>query len=272
MQRTPYLFTAKELDEETGLYYFGARYYDPRTSVWQSADPVLEKYLPSGDQEKDSRLLGRGGVFNSFNLGLYTYGHQNPIKLVDPDGNAVFENAQKLMEAGNAVLSDPSVQPGANGCATWCNRGVGLIEGRGGNATSYGNGQPGQYQRANEMIATLKDKNVATTVSAEQAVGYAKQGATVIAGAETTSGSGHVAIVAPVDMKPSGSLGRDVPSVFNVGKAGSTGMNLVSKAFPKDNQPNYYIRNDDLKTLSQRDSLTGKITSFLRDVFGSKSE
>ena len=37
----PYLFTAKELDEETGLYYFGARYYDPRTSVWQSTDPAL---------------------------------------------------------------------------------------------------------------------------------------------------------------------------------------------------------------------------------------
>ncbi len=29
-QRTPYLFTGKELDEETGLYYFGARYYDAR--------------------------------------------------------------------------------------------------------------------------------------------------------------------------------------------------------------------------------------------------
>jgi RHS repeat-associated protein len=45
-QRTPYHFTSKELDEETGLYYFGARYYDPRTSVWQSADPILAKYLP----------------------------------------------------------------------------------------------------------------------------------------------------------------------------------------------------------------------------------
>ncbi|MGH9893456.1 MAG: RHS repeat domain-containing protein, partial [bacterium] len=45
VQRTPYHFTAKELDEETGLYYFGARYYDPRTSVWQSGDPLLARYL-----------------------------------------------------------------------------------------------------------------------------------------------------------------------------------------------------------------------------------
>ncbi len=86
-RKTPYLFTSKEYDPETGLYYFGARYYDPRTSVWQSADPILGKYLPSGG---DSNLAGMGGVYNTLNLGLYTYGHQNPIKLVDPDGNAVI--------------------------------------------------------------------------------------------------------------------------------------------------------------------------------------
>ena len=39
MLNTPYLFNGKELDEETGLYYYGARYYDPRTSLWLSTDP-----------------------------------------------------------------------------------------------------------------------------------------------------------------------------------------------------------------------------------------
>ena len=38
-------FSGKELDTETGLYYFGARYYDPRISLWVSADPILDKYL-----------------------------------------------------------------------------------------------------------------------------------------------------------------------------------------------------------------------------------
>jgi RHS repeat-associated protein len=87
-QRTPYLFTAKELDEETGLYYYGARYYDPRTSVWQSTDPILEKYLPSGEDK--SKLPGMGGVYNSLNLALYSYSHQNPVKFTDPDGKAVI--------------------------------------------------------------------------------------------------------------------------------------------------------------------------------------
>ncbi|WP_290088232.1 RHS repeat domain-containing protein, partial [Muribaculum intestinale] len=41
---TPYLFNAKEFDEETGMYYYGARYYDPRISLWMSTDPKQESY------------------------------------------------------------------------------------------------------------------------------------------------------------------------------------------------------------------------------------
>ena len=39
---TPYKFNGKELDEETGLNYFHARYYDPRLSVWLSVDPLAK--------------------------------------------------------------------------------------------------------------------------------------------------------------------------------------------------------------------------------------
>ena len=38
----PYKFNGKELDEETGLYYYGARYYDP--GLWLSVYPLPEKY------------------------------------------------------------------------------------------------------------------------------------------------------------------------------------------------------------------------------------
>jgi RHS repeat-associated protein len=63
---TPYKFTGKELDEETGLHYFGGRYYDPNVSIWLSADPMAEKYP---------------------NVNPYIYSFQNPIYYVDPDGN-----------------------------------------------------------------------------------------------------------------------------------------------------------------------------------------
>ena len=93
-QRTPFLFTAKELDEETGLYYFGARYYDPRTSVWQSGDPILGDYLPNQldkkqrekDWQPENNLKGMGGAFRSLNLAMYSYAHQSPIGNIDQKG------------------------------------------------------------------------------------------------------------------------------------------------------------------------------------------
>ena len=42
--RIPYLFNGKELDEETGLYYYGARYYDPKMSAFPSVDPKAENF------------------------------------------------------------------------------------------------------------------------------------------------------------------------------------------------------------------------------------
>ena len=63
---TPYLFNAKEFDEETGMYYYGARYYDPHLSLWMSTDALKEK-VP--------------------NVSSYAYTENNPITYVDPDGN-----------------------------------------------------------------------------------------------------------------------------------------------------------------------------------------
>ena len=40
----PYKFNGKELDEETGLYYYGARYMNPMASIWYGMDPLSEKY------------------------------------------------------------------------------------------------------------------------------------------------------------------------------------------------------------------------------------
>jgi RHS repeat-associated protein len=72
-----YQFTGKELDQETGLYYYGARYYNPKTAVWQSADPAIHDYLKG---------TGNQGVYNPANLAAYSYAYNNPVKLTDPDG------------------------------------------------------------------------------------------------------------------------------------------------------------------------------------------
>ena len=40
VSRKRYRYTGKERDEETGLYYHGARYYAPWLGRWTAADPI----------------------------------------------------------------------------------------------------------------------------------------------------------------------------------------------------------------------------------------
>ena len=62
---SPYLFNSKELDEETGLYYYGARYLNPTNGVWLSVDPLWEKNIDASP---------------------YSYCHGNPVNKVDVMG------------------------------------------------------------------------------------------------------------------------------------------------------------------------------------------
>ncbi|HYD92223.1 MAG TPA: RHS repeat-associated core domain-containing protein, partial [Flavobacterium sp.] len=82
---TPYKFNAKEMDRETGYYYYGARYYNPEISIWLSVDP-LAIYNPISEIEFYGDGDHNGGVFNSQNLNVYGYCYQNPIKYYDPNG------------------------------------------------------------------------------------------------------------------------------------------------------------------------------------------
>ncbi len=90
----PFRFTGKEYDDETGLYYYGARYLDPKYSRWLSGDPALGEYIPQAPVDDEARkhnqnLPRQGGVFNTVNLHLYHYAGNNPVKYTDPDGRVL---------------------------------------------------------------------------------------------------------------------------------------------------------------------------------------
>jgi len=63
-------FSAKERDTETGLSYFGARYYSSDLSIWLSVDPMSDKYPHQSN---------------------YVYCSNNPSKIIDPNGEDEWE-------------------------------------------------------------------------------------------------------------------------------------------------------------------------------------
>jgi len=78
----PFRFTSKELDEETGLYYYGARYYEPATSRWMSPDPAGFGLI--NPMDSDGELRADYSVIEALNW--YSYVSNNPVMYVDPSG------------------------------------------------------------------------------------------------------------------------------------------------------------------------------------------
>ena len=81
---TPYLFNAKEFDEETGMYYYGARYYEPRLSLWMSVDRFAEKYPATSG---------------------YNYAINNPVRYIDINGDSIRVSSENR-ELFNKTLKD----------------------------------------------------------------------------------------------------------------------------------------------------------------------
>ena len=90
-------FTGKELDSETGLYYFGASYYDPGIGRFLSVDPLADRH-PQWSP--------------------YVYALNNPLRLIDPTGMQPEEEKkkksllQRLGEWASRQLSKIGINPG----------------------------------------------------------------------------------------------------------------------------------------------------------------
>jgi RHS repeat-associated protein len=88
----PFRFTGKEFDTETNLYYYGARYMDPRTSRWISSDPAGAMLAgPMGD---DGKPRSNFSIIESMNH--YSYVSNNPVKYVDPTGMYLLQTRRSF--------------------------------------------------------------------------------------------------------------------------------------------------------------------------------
>jgi len=66
-----YTYTGKERDKDSGLYYYGARYYDPEIGRWLTKD-LNQNMLPAMRHLRNAQKLSR-----------YSYVLNNPMTLID---------------------------------------------------------------------------------------------------------------------------------------------------------------------------------------------
>jgi RHS repeat-associated protein len=83
-------FTGKERDAETGLDYFGARYYGAGIARFTTVDPVYTWQDNLVDPERWNR---------------YAYARDNPLRYVDPDGRSVWTKAIKFVIKGADIAA-----------------------------------------------------------------------------------------------------------------------------------------------------------------------
>ncbi len=115
-----YKFSSKELDAETSLYYFGARYYDPWSGRWMSVDPLANKYpgwSPYNYVEDDPVLIvdpnGKGGIIQDLMNLLQplesAFGMNNPPQGAQQQEDQTTQAGQVLTSAGEAAGKLPAI-------------------------------------------------------------------------------------------------------------------------------------------------------------------
>jgi len=106
-------FTGKQVDKDTGFYYYGARYYSANYGRFLSQDNVFLAIGENNGVLKDPQALDS-----------YSYARNNPLRFVDPDGNSFWDFvnragnsfgriADSIIRANNRVIA-PATNSGYN--------------------------------------------------------------------------------------------------------------------------------------------------------------
>ena len=147
-----------------------------------------------------------------------------------------MSNVLILQDECDAVISDPSLEPSAG--VTHCNEGARRVA----HAMGY-LGFDDESLLADDMVRIMNDGAPWEKVDGATATAHALAGGLAFAAmssVELGEEHGHIAAIYPAPMQPSGSLGKDVPMVANVGKQDRE--EKVSAAFPVAlGEPDYFI-------------------------------
>jgi RHS repeat-associated protein len=154
-----YRYTGKERDQESGLYYYGARYYAAWLGRWVSCDPI--------------------GITKTSNL--YLYVENNPVRFDDPEGKDSFdcinpddsEPSSRLGGFGLTIRLD-GIRPDSIEVGTLGSDGVKLLDSRSENneiELKTQIGKPGSSGASNPEGVTEYPQNITKKKEEEESVG-----------------------------------------------------------------------------------------------------
>jgi RHS repeat-associated protein len=168
----PRQFTGKERDAETGLDYFGARYYGSRIARFTTVDPVYTWTENFVDPQRWNR---------------HAYSRNNPLRFTDPDGriinDAALQNNRDYQKWKADYLSQEGAQsqwnalnddPGITVNISWDSRGMSSV------TDGYVWDETGKLTTVNVTLAA-KTGNISHTMNASDGYVY---GSTIKKGKE----------------------------------------------------------------------------------------
>jgi RHS repeat-associated protein len=205
----PRRFTGKERDAETGLDYFGARYYQAKHARFTTVDPVYTCQENLVDPQRWNR---------------YAYARNNPLRYTDPDGRVIFDfqefttNLQLATQFGEnkagylvPSLAVLAVAGSIAGDITLATAGVKLVQGvRAGLAVGAADdlaarakdihGLVGQVTQDKTTVAAARvltsEGAERTIIASSERVLRPAQRAALKAGEEAAKGAGHAEVTA----------------------------------------------------------------------------
>jgi RHS repeat-associated protein len=184
-------FTGQVFDPDTGLYYYGARYYDPQLGKFIQPDDTIPN------------------LWNPQSYDRYAYCLNDPFRYTDPDGRAAMDWANSWsgqIEAGAAVVSA--------GPSHWVWNGtIGTIE-------SLANGIPDALRfgsTAGELSGQDSVTGKQIAIGTLQELSRAATLVPVATGATKLTGAAVDSLVAGSESEAAGELGRIKPGCFVAG-------------------------------------------------------
>ena len=196
--RQPFRFTGREWDKEIGLYYYRARYYDPKAGRFASEDPIgfagggsnLYRFVRGNPLSLTDPLgladlnlfapadpVYRGAAAAPSPPNTYTVaGHGNPYLIISAQGTPLT-----AAQLANMIRSDPKYKPGMTVQLMSCNVGVSPAAGQDPFAQQVSNALGVTVQGANNFVWYYE--NGQTVVAPTKAPGITWQNYTPAAGA-----------------------------------------------------------------------------------------